>query len=423
MPVLQEGESLEVQGSSGRSYTLKNVAGVFSCTCPAWRNQSLPIDKRTCKHLRTLRGEAAETARLGHALPSKPQNASTVVQAPALLLAEKWNGNSDVRGWWLSEKLDGVRAYWNGKRFLSRLGNPFHAPAWFCAGLPSEPFDGELCLARKAFQRTVSIVRRYEGGDLWKEIQYLVFDAQTVAGNFEQRLRFVQSVMERDRPSYARAHPHTLCQGADHLREELARVQALGGEGLMLRQPDSAYIAGRSPTLLKVKTFCDDEARVVAHEPGSGRHRGRLGALLVETAAGSQFAIGTGLSDADREKPPPVGSIVRFRFQELTDRGIPRFPSYLGVRDEIEFASRHLEEGVAVTTQQAAPQRFEFSEGSSNKFWEISRQSTQVTVRFGRIGTNGQTQTKSFPSDSAANQYNERLIREKLAKGYVAAAR
>src|SRR5438132_7278393 len=160
MPDLKDGESMEMQGSGNRPYVLKNVGGVLSCTCPSWRNQSLGIERRTCKHLRALRGDAAEELRTGGALPVRAKEAKTT-QAPPLLLAETWDGAQDVQGWWLSEKLDGVRAYWDGKQFLSRLGNRYYAPAWFTAGLPAEALDGELWLARKAFQQTMSVVRRH----------------------------------------------------------------------------------------------------------------------------------------------------------------------------------------------------------------------------------------------------------------------
>jgi DNA ligase 1 len=139
MPDLNDGESVEMQGSPSRPYVLKNVGGVCSCSCPAWRNQSLGIERRTCKHLRRLRGEAAEAARLGGALPIKLTETRGDRSAPALLRAASWDRISDPTGWWLSEKLDGVRAYWDGRQFLSRQGNLYHAPDWFVAGLPNVP--------------------------------------------------------------------------------------------------------------------------------------------------------------------------------------------------------------------------------------------------------------------------------------------
>src|SRR5262249_19015200 len=177
-------------------YLLKNVGGVYSCTCPAWRNQSIGIERRTCKHLRKLRGDEAEHARIGDALPAKPVAAAGGEStAPPLLLAETWDGTADPTGWWLSEKLHGVRAFWDGKQFISRQGNLYHAPEWFSAGLPNVPLDGELWLGRKAFQRTVSIVRRQDRSDHWKEIRFVVFDAPGLDKAFEQRMEFVKECL------------------------------------------------------------------------------------------------------------------------------------------------------------------------------------------------------------------------------------
>src|SRR5712664_4152798 len=197
MPDLTDGQSIEVQGSGSKPYVLKNVGGVYSCTCPSWRNQSIGIERRTCKHLRKLRGDAGEEARIGSALPVRPVVKEGDSQTPELLLAESWDLTADPTGWWLSEKLDGVRAYWDGRQFLSRQGNLFHAPAWFLAGLPDVPLDGELWLGRKKFQRTVSIVRRQDQSDLWKEITYVVFDAPALDQGFEDRLAFVTEVMQQ----------------------------------------------------------------------------------------------------------------------------------------------------------------------------------------------------------------------------------
>jgi DNA ligase 1 len=330
MADLQDGESIEMQGSGSKPYILKNVGGIYSCTCPAWRNQSLGVI-RTCKHLRKLRGDAAEEARLGAAIPI-PAKEKKDSEAPPLLLAERWDGAMNLTGWWMSEKLDGVRAYWTGKEFLSRLGNPLHAPDWFCTGLPTEPLDGEFWIDRKKFQRTVGIVRRQDKTELWKEVRYLIFDVPQSDDVFEQRIKIIQKIVQKNRPLYAAAHEHVLCTDLDHLRRELAHIESLGGEGLMLRQPASKYAAGRSTSLLKIKSFIDDEAKVIGHEPGKGRHKGRLGALLVEMSNGTRFSIGTGFSDAERQNPPPIGSVVTFRYQELTDGKVPRFPSFLGIR-------------------------------------------------------------------------------------------
>ena len=332
MADLSDGESVPMPGSGSKPYTLKNVGGVYSCTCPAWRNQSVGIERRTCKHLRKLRGDAAEEARLagfGAALPQavKPPGAA----GPPLLLAEVW-ADSDPAGWWVSEKLDGVRAYWDGAKFLSRLGNVYHAPPWFTKGLPPHPLDGELFTARKAFQRTVGIVKRQDHPETWDTVRFVVFDAPHLAAPFEERQAFLHATVAAWGNPYATILPQVLCEGVAALRANLAELEALGAEGLMLRQPGSTYVAGRSGTLLKVKSFRDAEAVVVGYEAGKGRHKGRTGSLLCELPGGKRFNVGTGLTDADRGTPPPVGTTVTFQYQELSEDGIPRFPSYRGVR-------------------------------------------------------------------------------------------
>ncbi|MBO0696781.1 MAG: DNA ligase [Zavarzinella sp.] len=430
MPDLADGESIEMKGSGAKPYVLKNVGGVYSCNCPAWRNQSIGIERRTCKHLRKLRGDAAEEARIGGALPAKPLKAPGDGEeaGPPLLLAETWDTATDLTGWWMSEKLDGVRAYWDGKQLISRLGNLFHAPDWFLDGLPTVPLDGELWIARKAFQRTVGIVRRQDKTDLWKEVKFLVFDAPGVKDPFERRLEYLAETFESKKVPYAAHHPHEPCRGLEHLRTELARVEGLGGEGLMLRQPGSVYEAGRSATLLKVKTFRDADATVVGHQAGAGKHKGRLGALLVRLTDGTEFAVGTGFTDKERAAPPAVGSVITFRYQELSDAGVPRFPSYVGVRIDATPQPPSKKTPPAATAEPAkkpeAPagdgkRYFEFVEGTSSKFWEVSVRGREVTTRWGRIGSDGQAKTKTFADAAKAQAEADKLIEEKTGKGYV----
>ncbi len=370
MPEIDDGASVEVQGSAAKPYVLTNKGGVYSCSCPAWRNQSLAIEKRTCKHLKAYRGVAAEDARTGGASappqktvpkaapePSTPAETSDEAdesKGPPLLLAHSWEGDIDLTGWWMSEKLDGVRAYWDGKQFLSRLGNPYLAPGWFVERLPSVPLDGELWSGRKKFQRTISIVRRQDRSDDWKEVSFVVFDAPALKAPFEERLAFCRAHVESAKPPHMVAHEHHVCTGTDHIRTELARVESLGGEGLMMRKPGSLYETGRSMTLLKIKSFHDAEARVVDHLAGAGKHKGRLGALAVELPSGLRFSVGTGFSDAERKNPPPVGSIITFRYQELSDGGVPRFPSFVCIRHDAAWPVKS--SGVPVPLHEPGPE-------------------------------------------------------------------
>ena len=108
-----------------------------------------------------------------------------------------------------------------------------------------------------------------------------------------------------------------------------------GGEGLMLHRGDSPYRGVRSDDLIKLKTHDDAEAQVVGHLAGKGKYAGMAGTLLVQTPQGQRFKLGSGLSDALRRQPPPVGAWVTYRYRGLNDSGLPRFATFLRVRDDM----------------------------------------------------------------------------------------
>ena len=430
MPDLADGESVQVKGSGSSVYTLKNSGGVYSCTCPAWMHQAIGIERRSCKHLRAYRGEAEEAARVGNPppVPKAASSTSTGDDGPPVLLAHKWETDVDVTGYWLSEKLDGVRAYWDGKQFLSRLGNRFYPPDFFLEGFPEHPLDGELFGGRKLFQRTVGIVKRQDKSPLWKDLQFVVFDAPAHGGAFEARMGHLSSVIGPHMP-YARVHAHYPCEGLAHLKSELQKVEARGGEGLMARKPGSLYEAGRSSTLLKIKSFKDAEARVVHHAAGAGKNKGRLGALVVELADATRFNVGTGFTDAERDDPPPVGSIITFRYQELSDAGVPRFPSYVGVRIDATAPSHLVVERPA--TDEPAPdrtvgsvplvvaatervRRFEKQENGVCSFWEIEQAGNAHRIAFGTL----EEDSEGFESEDAATEALEKTIAAQIALGF-----
>jgi DNA ligase 1 len=261
-------------------------------------------------------------------------NPSAEKGSPHLLLANVWNPSIDPTGWWMSEKYDGLRGYWDGRQLWSRKGSLIHAPDYFLAELPRDiALDGELWIGHGKFEETISIVRSDTPDDRWKCVHFMVFDAPRAKGTFEERMQFLHATLTEG--SYAvTLVKQERCQGVTQLLAERDRIVGLGGEGLMLRQPESAYEPRRSPTLLKVKPFDDAEATVIAYESGKGKYAGKLGALRVRTDEGREFSIGSGLTDAERESPPPVGTVITYRFRGLTAKGMPRFPSYLRVRQD-----------------------------------------------------------------------------------------
>jgi DNA ligase-1 len=274
---------------------------------------------------------------LACSLAAEEQEAATATpppekQAPHLLLAKVWDSSIDPTGWWMSEKYDGLRGYWDGRKLWSRNGNLIHAPDYLLAELPRNiALDGELWIGYGKFEETVSIVRSEKPDDRWKRVHFMVFDAPQAKGTFEQRMQFLRATLPEGN-QFVRVVAQERCNGVTQLLAERDRVVRLGGEGLMLRQPESIYEAGRSATLLKVKPYDDAEATVIAHEPGQGKYRGKLGALRVRTDEGREFSVGSGFTDAQRESPPAVGTVITYRFRGLTAEGLPRFPSFLRIR-------------------------------------------------------------------------------------------
>lgn len=255
-------------------------------------------------------------------------------RAPALLLAQDAPAGTGPDGYLVSEKYDGVRAVWDGRILRFRSGRPVAAPAWFTARLPARPLDGELWLGRGQFDALSGAVRRQvPHEDEWRQIRYMVFDLPHGAGPFSARAAAIQALAHDLGWPQLQAVPQATLAGPAELQRRLEAVVAGGGEGLMLHRADAAYVPGRSAALLKLKPLHDAEAVVVDHVAGRGRHLGRLGALRVRTADGVEFLVGTGFSDAERENPPPVGAVVTFSYRGTTVTGVPRFASYLRLRD------------------------------------------------------------------------------------------
>lgn len=285
---------------------------------------------------RIVRAAAAGLLALPFARIAQAQRA----EATAPLLAHVYRPGIDLADWWVSEKYDGVRGLWDGQRLRTRGGEPIAAPAWFTAGWPATPLDGELWAGRGAFEQAQSTVARQQPDDeSWRRLRYMVFDLPGHGGTFDERLAALRASVHALGQPWVVAVPQRRVASDAELQALLRQVVRGGSEGLMLHRGASRYTAGRSHDLLKLKPFDDAEARVIGHLPGQGKHAGRLGALLVETPEGQRFRIGTGFSDAVRENPPPIGTWITYRHRGVhQDTGLPRFASFLRVRaDEGRF--------------------------------------------------------------------------------------
>ena len=256
-------------------------------------------------------------------------------QPPALQLAKVYQPGMPLDGYWVSEKLDGVRAYWDGAQLWSKGGNRIAAPEWFTRGYPDQAMEGELWMGRGRFAEVSAAVRRLRPqAQEWRQIRLMLFDLPESRQPFAVRVQEMRALVAASSSYTLEVVTQTPATDHDRLMLQLDKVMARGGEGLMLHHGDSVYHAGRSDAVLKVKSYQDAEARVIGHVGGQGKFAGMLGALQVETDDGRRFRLGTGFSDAERRDPPPIGSTVTFKYYGLTATGLPRFASFLRVRED-----------------------------------------------------------------------------------------
>jgi len=253
--------------------------------------------------------------------------------APPLMLADVYRQGMPLDDYWVSEKYDGLRGYWDGHQLKTRGGERIVAPTWFTAPLPATPLDGELWAGRGNFNLAQSTLRSQTPNDAaWRQIRFMVFDLPAAPGDFTARLTALRKLLPIITAPWV--VPVAQQQATTHadLQALLHKTVRMGGEGLILHRGASLYRAERNTDLLKVKLHDDAEARVAGHVMGRGRNEGRLGALLVETPQGQRFKLGTGFTDAQRKDPPAIGTWVTYRFNGTNPSGLPRFARFMRVR-------------------------------------------------------------------------------------------
>lgn len=276
----------------------------------------------------------------GSLMPSAAAEVSRPAFVPTLMLANVYRSSITLADYWVSEKYDGVRGYWDGQTLRTRSGQRVVAPIWFTAGWPRVALDGELWAGHGQFARAVSTVRSQTPDDLaWHGLRFMVFDLPAHEGLFNERIPVLHGVVKQIDQPWVQAVTQSKVASHGALQALLEKTVKNGGEGLMLHRGASLYQGRRSDDLLKLKTHDDSDAVVVTHIPGRGKHAGKLGALLVEMPAVSgkpvqRFKLGTGFTDEQRRYPPAIGSRVTYRFRGINDSGIPRFASFMRLRED-----------------------------------------------------------------------------------------
>jgi DNA ligase-1 len=253
---------------------------------------------------------------------------------PKIQLATLYHQDINIQKYWVSEKLDGVRGYWDGKNLISRQGNIFNSPQWFTQNFPTTPLDGELWIDREQFELVSGIVRQLKASDQdWRKITFMIFDLPTSTDKFSDRIQQMKDIVKNSASPYLQMIEQQQLDSNTQLQAFLESVLNQGGEGLMLHKGSAYYQAKRSKDLMKLKKYQDGEAVVLQYLPGKGRNSGRLGAILVKTSEGVTFKIGSGFSDIEREMPPAIGATITYQYIGKTKNGIPRFASFMRIRE------------------------------------------------------------------------------------------
>ena len=248
--------------------------------------------------------------------------------------ANEYHDGINIYEYWQSEKLDGIRAIWNGKQLLTRNGNPIYAPRWFTDPLPDYALEGELWAGRGHFalvQQTV--LDHTQSDEAWRKIDFMLFDMPDAAGDYTKRYYNLIHVVDSASSKHIKYIEHTPVLSEQELLRYLDTLVNENGEGIMLRKVTARYQAGRSNDLLKLKKHQDAEARVVGYKIGNGKYKGLMGSVLVRTDEGTEFYVGTGFSDEQRLNPPEIGSLITYRYNGLTAEGKPRFARFVRVRE------------------------------------------------------------------------------------------
>ncbi len=242
------------------------------------------------------------------------------------------NTNRDIKQYYISEKLDGMRGYWNGKQLLTRQGNVINSPIWFTQGWPNTPIDGELWISRNNFQPLMSCVRKKTAGTCWEKVRFMMFDLPQQHGNFSARIKQMQDILMKTPSPYLQIIKQFKVKSLSELEAKLEQVMNNKGEGLMLHFASAHYHVGRTTNLLKLKKNQDAEAIVIEHIKGKGKYQQVLGSIKVKNNQGIIFKIGSGFTDSERANPPAIGSMITYKYNGITMAGKPRFARYWRIR-------------------------------------------------------------------------------------------
>jgi DNA ligase-1 len=245
-----------------------------------------------------------------------------------------YHGYENIKSWLMSEKLDGIRGYWDGKELKTKNGNIIHAPKWFTKDFPPFSLDGELWTKRGDFENIQSIVLDDVPTEKWKEITYNIFEVPNLEGDFIHRLQHAKNWLNKKKINHVYIIEQLTCKSKVDLYKYLHYIEKLGGEGVIIKNSKLPYFTGRSVEVLKVKSFADMEGEVIDINIGKGKFKNLMGSLTLRLDNGIIFRLGGGFKMQDRKYPPKIGEIVTFKHYGFTKNKKPKFASFLRIREK-----------------------------------------------------------------------------------------
>ena len=251
---------------------------------------------------------------------------------PDIFLLKTYDDKKSVIGWVMSEKLDGVRGFWDGKQLLTRGGNKLNPPAWFVVNYPPFAIDGELWTKRGDFENIVSIVRTKNPDNRWRKITHQIFEIPKQKGGLFERLTILQDFLANNYNTPIKIIKQIPISRKQQLNSFLNTVIQKGGEGVVVRDPSKPYQTGRLDSALKVKRYQDAECVVIEILPGKGKYYGKMGSLLCKMLDNKLIKIGSGFKDSQRQNPPLIGTKITFKYYGLTKNGKPKYASFLRIK-------------------------------------------------------------------------------------------
>ena len=232
----------------------------------------------------------------------------------------------------MSEKLDGIRGYWDGKKLYTKNGNLIHTPKYFTKNFPPFELDGELWTKRDDFENIQNIVLDKAPSKDWKKITYNIFEVPNTKGDFLTRLKKAKEWFVKHPNEKVNIIKQIKCKDEEELNSFLEKIIDQKGEGVIVKDPTTPYHTGRSPHILKVKKFLDMEGKVIGYNYRDDKKT--IKSLQIELENKIVFNLGTGLSEKERLSPPKIGDMVTFKYYGFTKKGKPKFAGFLRIREK-----------------------------------------------------------------------------------------